>query len=352
MSTELNPSLMMNNKLSITICIPSFNKPDQAAKTLKSLLKQCIDNNLNIKFLVIDNGSKNSYEIFFKNDKIISDAIILKNVILHRNDFNIGMSANFLRAFELSNSEWLWMVSDDDYILPNALNLISLRLKNIKKNIGFIKFISERTPQKLDQVYINSLEEFIDYNSINKNYFNGSIFISNGLYRLSRFKRYLEIGYQHLHTYIPHFLMISNYLNDGGSCVVFKDIIVDYKKPEKTYSYGFVAGLGIGGIKTIQLNLKNKYLKLYYRLFFPHNDFKIVIDIFYATYHKDRYLYKYLMSNYSNYIRRFKNWPYVLFLNIFWRLGLFKKLFENILIFFSRFIPKLSKEIKMIKQKY
>ncbi len=342
----------MSKVLSFTICIPSYNRAENALLTSKSIIEQVNASSFNVNLIIIDNGSRIPYLNFFESDMLISDCIRSGKVFLYRNNYNIGMSANFMKAFEIAKSDWLWLVSDDDYISPKALETIFSKLNNLDKNVGFIKFISERTPQKEDEIYINTIEKFIEYNSISKNHFNGSIFISNGIYKLSEFYRYIELGYQHSHTYVPHFLMLTSYINDGGSCLVFNNIIVNYKKPINSYSYGFVGGLGVGGLKTLYLKTNKKHLKLFYNLFFPHNDYKVAVDIFVSTINYDRYFYKYLMKNYTYYLTSARNWWEIILFVIFWRIGIFKKVFLFFLGLLSALSPKIREEIKVIKNKY
>ena len=49
--------------------------------------------------------------------------------------------------------------------------------------------------------------------------------------------------------------------------------IVDYVPPKIGYSYGMVAGLGVGAFKNFNYNLDHKYYKKLENIFAAHNDF-------------------------------------------------------------------------------
>ena len=75
----------MNKALSLTICIPSYNRAKDAIITTKSILDQINAYYLDVNLIIIDNGSKTPYLNLFKSDKIISDSILSGKVFLHRN---------------------------------------------------------------------------------------------------------------------------------------------------------------------------------------------------------------------------------------------------------------------------
>ena len=81
----------------------------------------------------------------FGKNPIFSKALNSKLLRIHRNEFNIGMSANFMRSFELADGVWLWLLSDDDEIRLNALSNILAEIDHHGDNYGFIKFSSIRS---------------------------------------------------------------------------------------------------------------------------------------------------------------------------------------------------------------
>lgn len=332
---------MKNAKL--TICLPSYNRIEKLKQSLKTLLKQININQPDVRIIILDNFSFEPYENNLKNDSEIQPALNSGMLKIFRNKANIGMSANFLKAFEIVESEWLWIISDDDEILPNAYEITFSKLKSIPNEIGFIKFSLSNIDYLKKFQIINNLYQFIDYNSISKYYFYDFIFISNGLYRVEQFKKLLEIGYKHCHTYIPHFMMITEYIKNKGNILILKEEIIRYKIPEINYSYGLVGGLGVGGIKEINFNLSKNYTKKYYKLFFPYNDYKVMIDLYYLCKQSSLSNYSYYAKNYIKLVQISRNPISIILLSFFWKLGKFPIIFEFLFLVSS----KISKTFKI-----
>lgn len=89
----------------LTIAMPCYERKDFFREALDSALNQTVK----CKIIVIDNcSSHNFYEEVCKE----------KGVTYYRNDRNIGMAANFSRAFELSETKYAMNLQDDDKLHP------------------------------------------------------------------------------------------------------------------------------------------------------------------------------------------------------------------------------------------
>ena len=251
------------NLFFLTIYIPSYNRYNKARLLVQRLLIQLEDYVELIQIFISDNGSMQNYVASFESDTAFREVLVSGRLIISRNPHNIGMSANIMRAFETAKSEWLWIISDDDDIRPSALGAVIASIKSQREDIGLIRFRSKLIDSPLN---INTLDEFVEFNSASNDAFNGSIFLSNCIYRLRDFGSLLEVGYQYTNTYIPHFMMIIAYMARGNSCVLYRDEIVDYVIPEVGYSYSMVAGFGVGAPKHALLKINprtyRKFLKL------------------------------------------------------------------------------------------
>ena len=65
----------------------------------------------------------------------------IEEINYYKNDKNIGVAKNILRSVEISNSEFCWVVGDDDMLLKNSIQeVLDLLYKH----------------QKADYFYINS----------------------------------------------------------------------------------------------------------------------------------------------------------------------------------------------------
>jgi glycosyltransferase involved in cell wall biosynthesis len=97
--------LKWNNNLCEPVLI-TFNRADCVDKTLEKFYKI---RNTGMKFHVLDNCSTdNTEEIIHKWQEKWPE------LIYHKNQYNIGGNANILRAVELTNSKYIWIIGDDD----------------------------------------------------------------------------------------------------------------------------------------------------------------------------------------------------------------------------------------------
>lgn len=263
----------------LTICIPSHARLDQTRHAVQVLLPQLQLGRAHL--LVLDNASPVDYEAALSADASWAAALRSGLVAVHRHPVNIGMSANFMRAFEHARGDWLWLLSDDDRIRHDAVQRAMAAIDEDGARHGFIKFSSARSRPRAGREELGSLEAFIDFNARSVHDFNGFLFISNGLYRLRNFRPLSSVGYAHAHTYIPHFMMLTAYMAQGNTMIVRDEEIVDYVVPDVGYSYGLVAGLGVGAQKRLLLKVDRLHHRRYLALFFPHNDYKVIIDLYF-----------------------------------------------------------------------
>jgi len=126
---------LLHNKVSIFI--PTYNRWGALKKTLPHLLKYApkdltiqIVNNASTK-----NECRNDVEaIVKKSDK--------KNLSIIDYKVNVGGEGNFLRCAELCQTEYIWVLGDDDFIHEDAfINLEHVLLSPV--NYGWINFYVE-----------------------------------------------------------------------------------------------------------------------------------------------------------------------------------------------------------------
>jgi glycosyltransferase involved in cell wall biosynthesis len=339
----------------LSIFIPTYNRPSQLLNTLLRLSGQIIDKTI---IYVLDNASSENLHSYCTTNASINNLINENKIVFIRHNNNIGMSANFLRAFELCNSEWMWLIADDDSIYVDAINTITQTIAKLKNNpdVSFVKFKSKDCCHEVNNSSkdIKSLEEFISTLSISKDYFNSYIFLSNGLYRMPSFKNRIEVGYKYLNTYVPHLLMLVDelYYNKSSFIYLSEHSIVDYIQPKIGYSYGMVAGLGVGAFKNFIYHLeKEQYMQLE-NVFACHNDYKVSIDIFYqAKYSSSLFVAKRLIDNYYLQIKNSRSILHNTMYKIFNSMIMYPMVFELIIKILRRYSSAIDEEvIEMLKR--
>ena len=109
------------NGTSVTVGIPTFNRAGLLRETIESVLGQTYSN---FRLIVSDNASTDETQEVVAT---LSDA----RLGYVRADKNIGMNANFNRLIELTESEFLMLLPDDDLLYPEYLNSV---IKVLERN--------------------------------------------------------------------------------------------------------------------------------------------------------------------------------------------------------------------------
>lgn len=105
----------------LTIAIPVFERKDYFIEALGSALNQTVK----CEVIVVDNCS--SHDFF---EKVCKE----KGVTYFRNDTNIGMYPNFNKCFNLSKTEYVKLLDDDDILSPIYVESF-LRAKELHPDI-------------------------------------------------------------------------------------------------------------------------------------------------------------------------------------------------------------------------
>lgn len=102
--------MILENDPVITICIPTFNRGEILLKNLKKIISQ---NENNFPVLILENCSKKT--IFY--DEIEEIASKNLNLTFKRNEKNILFEGSLLKFFDLVDTAYMYIISDED--LPN-----------------------------------------------------------------------------------------------------------------------------------------------------------------------------------------------------------------------------------------
>jgi len=332
----------------LTICIPSFDRHTQLRNLVENLVSQELIERC--KIIIQDNCSQPAYSEILT--EILDEQSHIK-IEVCRNVTNVGMSGNILKCFEVANSEWLWIISDDDKLMPSAIKTVLMMLGQVTDDTGIIKFSSDRSKPNRDAQLISRIEDLIDVCGRSPDDFNSYIFLTNSIYRCKELRNYIEVGYRHAHTYVPHFMMISKYMDDGGKIYLSTEKIVDYVRPKVGYSYSLVAGIGVGALKELNLNLDRNTYEKYISLFFPHNDWKVLIDLRYYCIAKcQEGRFSYLSSQYILSLFYSRNLIKLTALIMFRYIIKIKSIFKFLLLILKKISQRYSDELEEMKSRY
>ncbi len=158
----------------LTICIPTFNRWAQLEQTLGRILE---NNSYGVKVLIIDNASE---EIDFDRVLKVIERHHDKPCEVFRNPVNIGGDGNILRCIELCQTPYVLVIGDDDFVMPNFLDVINHYLeKDVNWGWVYFQVIRKNEPLTRPDVIFDSPMDMVAF----KNEWAELIFISAAVFR-------------------------------------------------------------------------------------------------------------------------------------------------------------------------
>jgi hypothetical protein len=205
--------------MKLTIAIPTFDRNAVLASNLAKLLPQLTPD---CHLLIIDNQSSEP----------VSDTIcqLLRqyptaSVKVVRNPHNVGCVANIIRCYELCETEWLWVLGDDDEPKPDAIQTILTEIEANPRTI-FINFATE-IYRREREVRTRGLAEFV--NSLDS--FGNVLLISAGVVRAPKLQPNLKFAYHYAYSLMAHLVLLMASIQDGDECVLSHKQIVSWEPP-------------------------------------------------------------------------------------------------------------------------
>ena len=96
----------------LSICIPTYNRPESLINCLNSIVKQ---GNKNLEICISDNCSKINIK------KLIQPFKKRLNIQFNKNKKNLGFALNLLKVSEMAKGDFIWFLGDDDLLMPDAI---------------------------------------------------------------------------------------------------------------------------------------------------------------------------------------------------------------------------------------
>lgn len=131
----------------LSLTIPTFNRYAFLAELLDALLPQ-IPQDGSVELLVSDNASTDATFEIVAN--FHSRGLPLRSV---RNPENIGADANFLQCLSLARGKYVWVLGDDDLVLPKAVPQI---LSLLRQGEGLQQGEEQGSGGDFDLIYLSS----------------------------------------------------------------------------------------------------------------------------------------------------------------------------------------------------
>ncbi len=115
--------------LDLTICIPTYNRPELLSDCLDSVIKSIENCKSEIKILVSDNCSDINYETVISQKKKK-----FPKIKYFRNKKNVK-DLNFYLCAKRARTKYVWIFSDDDIMKPDALSKLEINISNFNNLI-------------------------------------------------------------------------------------------------------------------------------------------------------------------------------------------------------------------------
>lgn len=182
----------------LSVIIPTYNRNlvlrENLAKLLPQITAAC-------RVVIIDNHSSTPVEETLRD---LFATYPSNDISIVRNRRNIGGNANILRCFELCESEWLWVLGDDDCPKDDAIELALRTIGEAPNNCIYQNFA---TPGKYvrRETYesLPGLEEFLGRIDDLGN----CMLISSCLFRVGVMGPEVQHGFTYASTMMPHLLV-------------------------------------------------------------------------------------------------------------------------------------------------
>lgn len=192
----------------LTICIPTFNREQCIKSTLEHLLK--IDSR-EVEILVSDNCSDDNTWNYLNS---ISDS----RLTISRNSSNIGFTGNMLKLIELSKTDAVMFMSDEDYvILDNVSKIVDTLSSNEDFGVYYPSVLHESKKSYYYKYRKLNLEKYCALNKVvlSHSYMSGMI-INRKFLDIDKF---VDVTRKEDVVLYPHEIMVYMILFEGGKLI-------------------------------------------------------------------------------------------------------------------------------------
>lgn len=193
----------------LEIILITYNRNNKLNKTLQKLLSN--DSPIkNCQITILDNASTD-------NTREICNIYCEKysNIKYICNKYNLGISGNIIRAFELASKKWLWILCDDDKYDWSGWNEIEQALCE-DYDIIHTTYTENKRSEKISYII------------------NEASFIPTSIYKTEHINaEFFQNAYGLAYTYLPHQALTIDIINKQGKIYIPRNKIVIQTYNEK-----------------------------------------------------------------------------------------------------------------------
>ncbi len=114
----------------LSICIPNYNKPALLRNCLESIYQSKLKSTMDFEICISDNSSTQ------KIDDVVKDYNNKLKINFNINKINIGVGANILKSVSMAKGKFVWIIGNDDIVLPHTISRL-YKLLTLDEKIEF-----------------------------------------------------------------------------------------------------------------------------------------------------------------------------------------------------------------------
>ncbi|MFN3998114.1 glycosyltransferase [Algoriphagus sp.] len=209
----------------LSIVIPTYNRNEKVLRLLNKI--KTINKEYKLSVVVIDNNSDVSTEDFLRNKKYQFS----EEFKIIRNNGNVGLGGNLINSFLNCQTQWMWLLGDDDLPLEDSIQKILNEIENTSEQDFLIKFNSEAGKFPNRNLEIKGIENLIDFCD-DFGYYSNMVFISNSIFKTKIILDETFYMSNAIRTMAPHLVGIYRCVEKGFSIRVVNKFITEHGQPE------------------------------------------------------------------------------------------------------------------------
>lgn len=213
--------------MKLSICIPTYNRSSYLKRFLEKLYSEIAKFSLHerVEVIVSDNSSSD-------DTPDIVQSFVKKGLIYSRNENNIGPDANFLKLFEMSTGEYIWLPGDDDLFTDDFLPYILQTAEKEKFDYFYLRTVGESAvPGKRTYTAVSNSELFSRTTIF-------TTFMTSQIIRSNLIKPHLNEAKKYLGGFMAYYFIFAKALENSKICLISnqKEILMTV---ENTGGYSF-----------------------------------------------------------------------------------------------------------------
>ncbi len=262
----------------LTVVIPTYNRKQQLLETLRSFeIQREFD-----RYKIIISNNCSNYDVGeWVTQNFSKEFIDIINI--YNRKYNIGGDLNIASTHQLCQSKWMWLMSDDDIVMPDSLQIVLNDIHEMSE-IALIKYSIAGFPplqDKLCNTFNEVLEAFIAPN-VQAGY-GQFVFMSNNVINIERVNAYIGEASFYANTSITQLIpSIFAIKKDNSAWRISSKRITNYNDGRSTYA-NFYIKINFVNIQLIDIDFSEDEIKKIKKMFAGFggfkNDFKTLVAI-------------------------------------------------------------------------